>query len=49
MTTHCPTCKRASGALNANPHCTSKTCTWNKCNCGTTYDRTTGKWFTDAK
>jgi hypothetical protein len=41
----CPTCKKPGGALNANPHCPSTTCTWNRCKCGTTYDRTTGKGY----
>ena len=41
----CPNCHKKGGALTASPHCASKTCTWNKCSCGTTYDRNTGKGF----
>lgn len=45
MIKECPDCKAAASALNANPHCRSKTCTWNKCKCGATYDRNTGSSF----
>jgi hypothetical protein len=47
--TKCPNCQKPGGALNADKHCTSQTCTWNKCKCGTTYDRTTGNGFSADK
>lgn len=43
--TKCPACKKPGGAITADPHCRSKTCTWNKCKCGVTYDRGSGIGF----
>lgn len=45
----CPACKKPGSALYAGTHCPSRTCTWNKCKCGTTYDRTTGEGFSADK
>lgn len=47
--TKCPACKKPGGAITADPHCTSKTCTWNKCKCGATYDRKTMLGFTASQ
>lgn len=47
MTRTCPACDRPAGALSANPHCPAKACTWNKCNCGTVYDRNKGGGFAE--
>lgn len=44
MTT-CPQCKKPANALNAVPHCKNQSCSWNTCNCGTTYSRKTGQGF----
>ncbi|MDR6268882.1 hypothetical protein JOE69_001120 [Arthrobacter russicus] len=40
----CPVCA-VYAAVNSVPHCTTRTCTWNRCSCGTTYDRYTGRTF----
>jgi hypothetical protein len=37
----CPSCFRPGGALTAKPHCASENCSWNICDCKTTYDRKT--------
>jgi hypothetical protein len=47
MTPKCPACDKPGGALTADPHCKSKTCNWNKCKCGVTYDRKTGAGFVE--
>ena len=44
----CPSCERPGGALTAEPHCSSKKCDWNKCNCGATYSRTNGGGYANT-
>lgn len=48
FTPTCPSCHSKGGALTADPHCKAKTCTWNKCKCGATYDRKTESGFTST-
>jgi hypothetical protein len=43
-TTRCPACT-IYAAISSVPHCTTKACTWNRCDCGYTYDRYTTKRF----
>lgn len=44
----CPSCERPGGALTAEPHCASKKCDWNKCNCGAHYSRKTGAGYANT-
>jgi hypothetical protein len=41
---HCPSCNGLA-AIASKVHCPSKSCTWNTCRCGTTYDRKKGTHY----
>lgn len=40
----CPVCNGLA-AIFAKPHCASRTCNWNVCQCHTTWDRITGTHY----